>query len=95
VSRIHLRKPSCDADTAHAPAGVTDVAPTEVKLQVVVRPVATPDEDLPFDSKVSGDGVHRSAAHRLTATALQHGVQARSAELDLADVLCELTIPLL
>lgn len=94
MSRIHLRKRSCNADTAHAPAGVTDAAPTEVKLQVVVIPVAT-DEDPPFGSKLSGEGVDRPAAQRLTATAPQHGVKARSAELDLADVLCELTIPLL
>jgi nucleotide-binding universal stress UspA family protein len=53
----------------------------------------TPIEHFRRDCELSGEELDGPDAQPLIPTALQHGFQTRSAELDLAQVLCELTVP--
>ena len=56
---------------------------------IALAPVA----DFRRDSDLFGEGVHGADTRRLIATALKHGFQTREAELNLADMLGELTAP--
>ena len=56
---------------------------------IALAPVA----DFRRDSDLFGEGVHGADTQRLIATALKHGFQTREAELNLADMLGELTAP--